>query len=374
MNKRVMLVSFVCIFLLAYLVNINIAFGKSLYVTDVAGRKVKVNIPADRIILQGSGSGGAFLTVLALEGKDTPKKIAGWDLGLKLYRRWMWKKFSGALPELENIPDVGTIYKQNFNLEKVVALKPDVVIVPLHAYQKCKDTVEKLESSGVPVVFIDYHKETLENHIKSILLIGKILGKEERAKQLADFYKKQVNEVYSRLKEIKKPKPKVYVEIGCKAWGNTYGNCMWGALVKQCGGINIAEGKIERWGRLNPEYIIEENPDVIVITGSYWPKYPDSVRLGYYANLSESLKLLKNYINRPGWKNLNAIKNKRVYSIHHGLSRNIWDFAAIQFLAKCFYPEEFKDINPEESLKEFHQKFLPVKYSGVWMMSLNDQQ
>jgi len=215
-----------------------------------------------------------------------------------------------------------------------------------------------LEDAGIPVVVIDYHTETVQTHLATITLLGKLLGREKRAAELADFYSEQVG--------------KVYVELGMKGPGeyaNTYGNYMWGALIEKCGGINIAKGKIEKWGPINPEYLLKVDPDVIIITGSYWPKASQSMKLGYYADPEESRKLLNAFTRRAGWDTLKAVKEKRVYSIHHGLSRDIWDFVPIQFMAKSFYPEEFKDLDPVKNFKKFHKKFLPVDYSGVWMIS-----
>ena len=40
-------------------------------------------------------------------------------------------------------------------------------------------------------------------------------------------------------------------------------------------------------------------------------------------------------------------------------------------LAKTFYPEEFKDVDPEGTLKEFYDKFLPFSYGGVWFMPVS---
>ena len=344
-----------------------------LMLIDLADRTVTINKPVDRIILQSSGSGGAFYTLFALEGKDAPEKIVGWDPGLKKYRMWIYQKFLEACPELENIPNVGSA--KDLSVEQVISLNPDVLIVTACSWESAKDVYDKVEQAGIPILAIDYHTETLETHCESIMLLGYVLDKEEKAIELVDFYTEQVNEVYSRLDKIDKPKPKVYVECGMKGpseYFNTYGDYMWGALVENCGGINIAKGIIERWGPINPEYLLDTNPDVIIITGSYWPDEPDSMRLGYYADIEESRQLLEAFTERPGWDTLSAVKNNRVYSIHHGLARDIWDFAAIQFMAKCFYPDEFNDLDPEETLKEFHERFLPVDYSGVWMLSLEE--
>lgn len=344
-------------------------------VTDVAGRQVKLKAPVNKVVLQYSGSGGGFNTMFALEGKDVCEKIAGWDMGLKENRYDMYQKFSETIPKLKDIPDIGDMDKNTFNVEKVISLKPDVLILPLTLLKQSADAVKKLEQAGIPTIFIDYHKETLENHTKSILLLGKILGKEERAKEIADFYKEQVTKVYSRLEKVKTTKPKVYIECaseGPGTYGNTYGDYMWGALVEQCGGTNIAKGKISKYAAINPEFLLKADPDIIVMTGAYWPKKPQSLRMGYLANKEESKKLLLNFTKRPGWENLSAVKNKKIYAIDHVVSREEYDFVAIQYLAKTLYPEEFKDIDPEQSYKEFHEKFLPVDYTGVWTMDLND--
>jgi iron complex transport system substrate-binding protein len=39
-------------------------------------------------------------------------------------------------------------------------------------------------------------------------------------------------------------------------------------------------------------------------------------------------------------------------------------------MAKCLYPEEFEDLDPAENYKEFHEKFLPVEYRGLWTITL----
>ena len=348
---------------------------EQIQVTDLAGREVKIKAPVNKVVLQWSGSGGGFITMLALEGKNVHQKIAGWDNGLKINRFDMWKKYSEVMPELEKIPDIGNIDQDSFNVEKVIALKPDVLILPLSVQKQAQDIIKKLEAAGIPTVFIDYHLESVENHTKSIQLLGKILGKEQRAQELAAYHQEQVNKIYSRLQAITKPKPTVYVECGSEGpatYGNSYGNYMWGALVEKCGGTNITKDKIEKYAPINPEFLLKANPDIIIITGSYWPKKTESLRMGFMADQAESQKLFQAFTKRTGWAELNAVKNKQVFSIHHAISREVYDSVVIQYLAKKFYPEEFKDVDPLQSFQEFHKKFLPIELSGVWMMDLQN--
>ena len=346
---------------------------KELTVLDLADRVVTINKPVERVIPLFN-----FEEYLAVEGGEEPfEKIVGWTRGYWEGRRqWIWEKYTESFPEIDDIPDVGYLYKGTFSAEKTISLGPDVVMMTVLNYDGARDDISRLEQAGIPTICVDYHIQTVEAHAKSTLMLGYVLGEEERAQDLVDFYTEHVGEVYSRLEDVDGEKPEVYVECAHKGpseYSNTYGNYMWGALVENCGGINIARDVIEKYGPINPEYLLDANPDVIILTGSYWPATPDSMRLGYYADPDESRELLRAFTERPGWDTLDAVTNDQVYSIHHGLSRHIYDFVAVQYFAKCFYPEEFEDLDPEEDLREFHERFMPVEYSGVWMLSIKEE-
>ena len=352
------------------------ANNKPIEITDVTGRTVTLKKPAERVVLQWSGAGGPFLTISALMGKDTPKVIAGMDTSLQQYRADMWKHFTTEMPELAKIPEVGTVGDKNFNVEQVVALHPDVIFIPVDLKNQYEsDAKQKLDEAGVQTIYIDYHAENLEKHQKSIEAIGKALGKEERAAEISKFYTDHVTKVLDRVKTINKPKPTVYLEVGMKGseeFGNSFsGNYSWGALATLCGADVITKDIVKRSTPINPEFVLEKNPDIIMIMGSYWPKNPTSMRLGFEANEAQSQELLKAFTTeRQGWSDLKAVENKDVYSIHHGLPREVYDAAVFEYLAKTFYPEEFKDVDPEATLKEFYDKFLPYSYGGIWFMHL----
>lgn len=346
-------------------------------ITDVTGRTVTLKKPAERVVLQWSGAGGPFLTISALMGKDTPKVIAGMDTSLQQYRADMWKHFTTEMPELAKIPEVGTVGDKNFNVEQVVALHPDVIFIPVDLKNQYEsDAKQKLDEAGVQTIYIDYHAENLEKHQKSIEAIGKALGKEERAAEISKFYTDHVTKVLDRVKTIHKPKPTVYLEVGMKGpeeFGNSFsGNYSWGALATLCGADVITKDVVKRTAPINPEFVLEKNPDIIMIMGSYWPKNPTSMRLGFEANEAQSQELLKAFTTqREGWSQLKAVKDKQVYSIHHGLPREVYDAAVFESLAKTFYPEEFTDVDPEATLKEFYDRFLPFTYGGIWFMHMN---
>ena len=342
---------------------------KELTLIDAADRVVTISKPVEKIVTTFS-----FEESIAVDGEDIFEKIVGWNRDYWEGRRqWIWDAYVKAFPEMDDIPDVGYPSKGTFNVEKVITLDPDVVITSTVELKHAETAVTQLEQAGIPTVFVDYHSETIEMHRASTLTLGYVFDERERAQEIVEFYTEQVNKMYSRLEEIDEPKPTVYVECGYTGpseYSNTYGDFMWGALIESCGGINIAEGVVEKSGPINPEYLLDADPDVIIITGSYWPANPGSMRLGYYADREESRELLLAFTERPGWDTLNAVNENRVYSVQHGLSRHIYDFVAVQYFAKCMYPGEFEDIDPEDGWKEFHERFLPVDYSGVWMLSL----
>ena len=351
--------------------------NKPIEITDVTGRTVTLKKPAERVVLQWSGAGGPFFTISALMGKDTPKVIAGMDTSLQDYRADMWKHFTTEMPELAKIPVVGTIGDKTFNAEQVVALNPDVIFIPVDLKDQYEsDAKAKMDAAGIQTIYIDYHAEKLESHQKSIEAIGKALGKEERAAEISKFYTDRVTRVLDRVSKINKPKPTVYLEVGMNGpeeFGNSFSsNYSWGALATMAGADVITKDVIKKTSPINPEFILEKNPDIIMIMGSYWPKKPTSMRLGFEATEASSQELLKAFTTeRQGWSELKAVENKQVYSAHHGLPREVFDAAVFEYLAKTFYPEEFKDVDPEATLKEFYDKFLPFSYSGIWFMHMN---
>ena len=240
--------------------------------------------------------------------------FASYSLGMDTYNEYL-KKY----PEIENIPTVGSLNKNTFDTEAIISLNPDLVIMPLMMKDIAQKSTENLENAGIPVLFVDFWKDPLENTQKSILVMGQVLGREKRAEDISRFYGEQMDKVYSVLnsKEENDTKQKVYVEYGSfgpSQYGMTFSTSNWGPMITKLNGINIAEG-VASMAPIDPEYLLAENPDIIIIAGQYWPESKDSMILGYATNLTESRKRLQGFCTRSGWNTLNAVKNNNIHGM-----------------------------------------------------------
>ena len=342
--------------------------------TDMAGRTVEVNLPAERIVLASSRHLHEFA---AVGGEDVFDRICGWGSDLKLYDRDTYLAYQEAFPRIDEIQDIGYHYKGTFSLEAVIGLSPDVIVFPLwlQSQDGIDDDIAKLEQAGIPVVYIDYNRDPFNNPVPSTKIIGQLLGREERAGEITDFYEDQVGLVAKRLEQRIGSETTAYIEVGSKGpseYGNTYSSASGlGALIAKGGGHDIVDGVIQKAAPVNPEYLIDADPDVIIISGSYWTGNEASMRLGYHAEEASSRERLQAFTEREGWQYLTAVQEGKVYSLFHGFSFRIYNFAGIQAVAKWLYPDLFSDVDPVENFREFHENFMPVPYSGVWMTGLD---
>ncbi|HRT37583.1 MAG TPA: helical backbone metal receptor [Caldisericia bacterium] len=180
----------------------------------------------------------------------------------------------------------------NPNLEKIYSLEPDFVF---GIRGNPKDTLINLTKLNFNV--LAYDPLDVDELLNLIELIGKIVDKREEAYNLINKMEEKRNSLINKAKLL--PKKRVYLEL----WNNPYmsvgENSYLNKIIEEMGGINIAKKAKGDWPILSQEFIINENPEVIII--AYMGQ-----------NIDEVLK-------RPGWENIDAVKNKRVYYINPDL-------------------------------------------------------
>lgn len=339
-------------------------------VTDTLGREVTVPHGAQRVLL-----GFYFEDFYAIVGPDAYDKVVAISrTAWEGWRNSQWAAYTKVDPRLEKLIDVGEVDAGTFNIEKALASKPDVAIIAAWQYRMLGNAVEKIEAAGIPVVVADYNAQTLEKHLASTRLIGKVMAVEARAEKLAAQYEAAVEDVLSRVAQASGTKKKVYVELANrtpKKYSNSYSRTMWGGVIDMAGGDNIANGKIENWGPLNPEYVLTSRPDIVILAGSDWPGRHEAVLLGFDIPTSITKERVAGYLARPGWAELPAVKSGDVYTVYHGGARTLYDFTFLQFIAKALHPDAFADLDPIANHKAFYEQWLPIAAEGSFMMKMD---
>lgn len=339
--------------------------------TDVAGRKVTLDGPAKRVVL-----GFYFEDFIAIVGPGAIDRLAGVSLHYwKGYRPQQYARYLKAFPRIAELVDVGDVDNGTMSAEKIVAARPDAVILSQGQYDYLGAAAGTIEAAGIPIVVVDYNAQTVDKHIASTLTIGKLMGTEARAQRLAASYRAKIDDTLARVaKASKGEKPRVYVELGQKGrdeYDNSYGKGMWAGVVDLAGGANIAAGKIASWGPLNPEYVISSKPDAIFVTGSEWTSMPNAVLMGFGIDAATTRARLRPYLERVGWADLPAVKQGKVFAIYHGGTRTIYDYVYLRYMAKALYPTAFTDVDPRAELADYYRENLPVVPEGTFLLKLD---
>jgi iron complex transport system substrate-binding protein len=339
--------------------------------TDVVGRKVTADLPAKRVVL-----GFYFEDYMAIGGEKAFDHVVGLSR-----EAWVgkvpanWAMHLAQRPSLAEIPDVGEIDAQTFSVEKVLSLQPDLVVLAEWQYKALGLDAERIVNAGIPIAVVDYNAQTVERHVASTHVLGAVTGEEARADEIADFYQGAIKDVADRIAKSGQPKPKVYTEFGNKGPSEpsfTYGKNMWGAIATAAGGDNIAAPFVEWWGVINPEQVLAAKPDAIFISGRENNSNPTALSMGQGVGSDEAHEKLKAFEGRPGWAELPAIRDGRLYGVYQGASRTLSDFAMVQFIAKQLYPAAFGDVDPVANYLAYYAKYLPVTPQGTFAITVQN--
>lgn len=339
-------------------------------VTDLDGRTVTLDHVPDRVAL-----GFYYEDYLAVTGAGGADKIVA--LSRAPWADWrpnQWKAYTAVYPRLASLPDFGNADDNTFSVEALIAAKPEVAILSTWQTKAIgAPGMAQLEAAGIKVIALDYNAQTLERHLLSTRVLGAVMGQPERAEALATLYRSKIEDTLARIAKAGASHRKIYVELAQKGpseVGNTYGKGMWAGVIDMVGGDNIAKGQIENWGPLSQEYVIAQQPDVILLAGSEWVNKPNAVIMGFGATDAQAQPKIAAYLTRPGWSDLPAAKNKEIYAVYHGGTRTLSDFAYIRAVAKALYPAAFTDVDPAQELAQFYADWLPVKADGLFITRL----
>jgi iron complex transport system substrate-binding protein len=163
-------------------------------------------------------------------------------------------------PDVNRLPSVGGWH--NPNLEKIAALRPDLVIVDDGQAPFVEENFKKL---GLRVMVVADH--TVQDVYAAITALGRVTGHEEAAAKLAAATREELLRIAQRTAALPKPKVVLIVERTPGTLRDLYTATEGGFLAEL---VTMAGGRIavpparRGYGKLSKEDLLAINPDVIL--------------------------------------------------------------------------------------------------------------
>jgi iron complex transport system substrate-binding protein len=203
------------------------------------------------------------------------------------------------------------------DLEKVLSLKPDIVFALSHSQARY---ISILEQSGIYVVALE--PQTMQEILSAIDSISRSVGKKEQGEQLMAKLTHSLNNV-RRIVQNSAPK-RVFVEVWDMPLLTVGGKSFISDIVKEAGGINVAENKNLAYAPCDIETLYLYNPEVYIV-------------------VSHEYKTTSSIITKPEFKDIDAVKHNRILPIPADLivRSGPRSFDGLWEMAKIIHPEKF---------------------------------
>ena len=248
-------------------------------VTDMAGRTVTLDKPAEKVVVLTAST---CEIVYALGAGSTV-------VGRGEYCDWPQE----ALEKPVVSSGVET------NIEQIIALQPDLVLMTVMS--QSPEQVSQLENAGIKVYASD--AQDIIGTYESILQIGQLLGKDEKAQTIVD----DMKQIFDAL-SAEKVSGTVYFEVSPLEYGLwTAGNNTFMNEVSEMIGLTNIFADLDGWAEVSEEQVLQRNPDYIVTVGMYF---------------GVGLTPTDEIMSRTSWQNVTAVQYGRILNLtNNELSR-----------------------------------------------------
>jgi iron complex transport system substrate-binding protein len=185
-----------------------------------------------------------------------------------------WPKSIQELPKLGGMGDI--------NIERIVQLKPDVVLL-----EKASPAIARLHSLGIRTFALDI--KSMGDEERALKRLDTLLGTSESARVWNQIEK----EIMRASKQIsaKSENMSVYFEVNPAPFAAGRSSFI-GEILTQLNLVNIIPESLGPFPKINPEFVVQAKPDVILLTES----------------------TIVDIQKRPGWNSIPAVKRNRICS------------------------------------------------------------
>lgn len=215
--------------------------------------------------------------------------------------------------------------------DEIAVFNPDIVFVAFDF----NGIIEGLENKNITYALLPPAKNLNEVY-EQINVVGDLIGKSAKAKEVVRDMKIEINSIFNN---VNYENVSVYHEIGY-SYGiySVNGDSLIGEIYNQLGIINIAENVEDPFESgfpaLNEEFVLEANPDFVIVGHSDY--------------------LNKDLSTRAGWEAINAVQNENVYFLDENLANN-WGTTTVQLVSEL--SNSFSETN---KTNEFSDVFVLI--------------
>ena len=200
------------------------------------------------------------------------------------------------------------------SIETIVALHPDLVLGT--GDLNTLEFVAHIERLGIPVFMVDPHG--IEGIYESILSIGRALNREPDAKTLVARLRARVDTVKARV--AGKPRVRIFMAIWYDPVMTIGKRAFISEMIEAAGGRSVTDDIAQEWPQISIETVVSRQPDALLFASGS-------------GITAEQLKA------RPGWEQLKAVREGRIYYIDDRVQYpSPIAFDALEDLAKQFHP------------------------------------
>ena len=247
--------------------------GQGITVRDGFGREVTLPVRPRRVVAYE-----AYEILPALGVTDRLVGISRYAKARPFLHR--------LIPGLDALPAPGTGF--SVELERLVTLRPDLVLT--WAW-RC-EVAERIEAQGIPVLAV--YPRSVGDVLREIELLGRVFGREDRARQVVGRVRHTLRELEARLAGVPAGgRPRVLF-----LWGRpdrvAGGTGVQADLIRLAGGTNVARDLPELNPVVSQETIVAWQPDVVILWSN--ARYgPDDLAAD------------------PRWRRVPAVRHGRVF-------------------------------------------------------------
>lgn len=233
---------------------------------------------------------------------------------------------------VNDLPVIGKVY--NLDVEKIIELQPELVIAQFGLQN---GIIPALIQSKIPV--LAFHMRNYEDVIAHLRVMGRITGEEQKAEEIAEKMEREKNAITEKLPEKSKTVVILYAtskDVSVKLPDSIAGNVAGILKLENIAAGCVPEGMGGETTPFSMEYIIEKDPDVILVTSMLSDD-----------NLASEI-ICEKLGSDPVWKGLRAVKEENIVYLpqKYFLYNAGADFVeGIEYMAKGVYPEIYGELN-----------------------------